>query len=432
MAERAVAPEPIEESLESYRDEVEKLDRKHDREGSTVSARDLLAVFVARDRIAHLLYRGQQLAPARVQLLAMADGQLRRVAGSLRRDEDRETLAAWKHSMDPASERWWWSLHQRPAKLPGWVVTACLLLLGASLTITADIVGLALKVAAVSAGVTAVLLQSLLLYVAGRGLTSSGPERIQHVLVSLPVVRGWSRARHAASIGIVTMAALIFVLAGLARWGGPGWMATYYRGLGHAARDRGAWYQAIEQYDRAAILDPDDPETHHVLAVAHDRTRQFERAIVEYEAVAAIDSADVEGASRTRHASAILGLARLHILHRQEPAVALALLRRVDIRHLQGGARHTFLTTRGWAKLELDLHADAEGDLKSAIAVDDRGPAARYLLGRTLKALGRPADARVQYRKMIENLQADPTRELEVEPAWIIEAQRQLLQADGT
>ena len=80
----------------------------------SASSKQVLAVLVARDQVNQLRDEGAQLEAADVERLAKLDGELSDAAVDID-SIHRQELAAWKRSMEPESERWWWSLHDLAA-----------------------------------------------------------------------------------------------------------------------------------------------------------------------------------------------------------------------------------------------------------------------------------------------------------------------------
>jgi tetratricopeptide (TPR) repeat protein len=127
---------------------------------------------------------------------------------------------------------------------------------------------------------------------------------------------------------------------------------------------------------------------------------------------------------------ALNNLARLYLLEKQEPYSALRLLDRLDQRleSLSRDGQYALFKNRGWAKMELGLYDDADGDLAAALRVNGQGIAAHYLLGRVLEALKRPSDAQREFDAVIRIVKGEPESASEVEPDWLVYSQRQLLQ----
>jgi len=384
------------------------------REMPSASSKQVLAVLVARDQVNQLRDEGAQLEAADVERLAKLDGELSDAAVDID-SIHRQELAAWKRSMDPESERWWWSLHDLAAservKLRPRTALFATILLGLSFAITGDTVGQLLKLAAISAGVVAIIVQASLTFLTGSVLTESGRKWALNTLGGLGVAKTFRDTK------VTVMAVAILAMSLLAWWLLPDTIARYYISRGDSYSTQKEWSQAIDRYKRALTLRPVDLSLHYKLAIAYDSSFQFDQAMDEYRAIVAVDSAN---------ASALNNLARLYIIEKTEDP-ALRLLDRVSehLATLPVEQRYYVFKNRGWVKFGLQLYNDAEDDLRAALRARD-GPAAHYLLGQVLEELKRPEEANPHYEKMLEIVAHQPETEAELEPDWIIRAQRKL------
>jgi len=360
-----------------------------------------------------------------IKALSELDEALRAQSISIDKSIGAETLASWRYSMDPQAERWWWALDNEAAsarvKLHPASAALTTLILGVSFAVTADTVGQLLKVSAISAGLVAVVVQAVLTFITGSALTESGRLWVLNALAGIGVRLRFRDAK----VMILALIVLSLSIAGRAKL--PEFGARYYSEKGDAAAANEAWSDAIDDFTRSLTLRADNPETRFKLALAYDRSQDSPKAIEEYKSVLASDPLRSE---------AINNLARLYIITQKEPYAALRLLDRLNqnISALSPEVLYYVFKNRGWAKLELQLYGDAEGELRAALRAQaqtgDRaaGAGAHYLLARALEELKRPEEARKQFQAMIEMVQRDPQSEHELEPDWVIYAQNQLLQ----
>jgi len=381
------------------------------------SSNSVVAALVSRDQINHVLQSGGKLAGQEVLRLALLDGELREAAVAIDSTVGRPTLSGWQQSMDPASELWWWSLHEMAesarVKLhptTAWLVT---ILLGVSFVVTGDTVGQLLKVAAISAGLVAILIQAALTFLAGSVLIESGRKWVLSLLTTL----GLRRFRDTK---VMALAAAVFALSILARMLVPELAGGIYARRAEALDKQSAWSQAIYNYTRALTLRPDDISLHLNLAIAYDRSSQFDRAIEEYKVVLASDG---------ENSSAQNNLARLFIIQRTfDPALRLLDQLSKQLNNLSPEDQYYVLKNLGWVYVELQHYEEAKGDLWAALRVRD-GAAAHYLLGLVHEASNKSADAQKEFGAAIAI--ARPQAEnapSELEPEWIIHAQRKQLQ----
>jgi len=218
----------------------------------------------------------------------------------------------------------------------------------------------------------------------------------------------------------VSMAGAVLVFSILTLFLVPELVAKFYARRGDALVSHKAWSQAVENYNRALTLRPTDTVLHYKIAAAYDKSQQFDRAMEEYKVVVAADD---------KNFSALNNLARLYLIQGKEPFTALRLLERLDPIGLPPEGQYAYFKNRGWAKFELGDYEHARSDLEAGLRVNDSGIAAHFLRGRALAELKRPEEeALAEFKAVIQILQGRPEAESELEPDWILYAQRQLLQ----
>jgi tetratricopeptide (TPR) repeat protein len=411
--------------LKAYRQAVDRM-----ASSNPIGSLAVLDALLARDRVAE---EAGRLEPVQVLELAACDRTLRHRAREITGQIGRQALAAWQNSADPGLERWWWSLHRLPeatTKLEWGLGRSSVVLLGLSFIVMADLAARLLKVTAVSEGLAALAVQALLLYLTSRGLTDAGLAALQGALARVRFPSG----RNAASVFMAILSAFLLAFAVLAWWATPRLVAAHYARRGDVARGERAWYRAIEDYDRAAVLDPDDAGIHYGLAVACEESRQLERAVEEYTAASRLDGVSVGPDNIARFESTINGLAQLFIAYRKDPSAARAVLDRLEQPLKRGllsdAAKYFLFRNRGWAKLVLGSNGEAEDYLRTALRVRN-GASARFLLGKALVASGQEQAARAEFNETMRIIQTQPRAERELDPTWITEAQQELQKTGG-
>ena len=186
--------------------------------------------------------------------------------------------------------------------------------------------------------------------------------------------------------------AAAFACAALAAAGG---LTGCHQFAGHAANQRGKQLYAAgnaaaarEEFRRAAIEDPADPDYRHNFAAAAART------LPPGSAPGAVESLYRQAlALNPDHQPTVHKLAELY-LDAGRPAEAEALVNRWAATRPEDPRPHV---EQAAVRLRLGDAAGAEQSLRHALAVAPEDPAALANLGRLLESTGRPAAARAAY-----------------------------------
>jgi len=195
--------------------------------------------------------------------------------------------------------------------------------------------------------------------------------------------------------------------------------ARHFNNNGLELQGKGELQTAINEYRRALLLRPSYAEARYNLADAYEEIPNYDKAVEEYQK--AIDS-DV-----TLYA-AYNNLARLYILRRKDPGVALRLIdRALSLSPKETSVQYSLLKNAGWANFELRNYARAEQDLRHAIQLQPNRGAAHCLLAKLLHADGMDTDAKPEWESCL-GYSSQP----EVEPEWRNDALEQLSKKEVT
>jgi DNA-binding winged helix-turn-helix (wHTH) protein/Flp pilus assembly protein TadD len=207
-----------------------------------------------------------------------------------------------------------------------------------------------------------------------------------------------------ATAGLVLALALIKLLPSIART---------YNNRGVQLQQRGEIKAAIEDYQRALLLNPRYAEAHYNLADAYEEIPDYDKALDEYQRAINADFTFYE---------AYNNLSRLYILRRRDYGAALRLLdRAMNLKPQEPSVQYSLRKNYGWASFELRQLGQAERNLRLAVALNSERGAAHCLLAKALDAQQRTAVALPEW----EACAAYSSQE-EVEPEWRNEAQERL------
>lgn len=190
-------------------------------------------------------------------------------------------------------------------------------------------------------------------------------------------------------------------------------IARTYNNWGVQLEQRGEIKAAIEDYQRALLLNPRYAEAHYNLADAYEEIPDYDKALEEYQRAINADFMFYQ---------AYNNLSRLYILRRRDYGAALRLLdRAMNLKPQEPSVQYSLHKNYGWANLELRQFGQAEKNLRFAVAVNSDRGAAHCLLAKVLDAQERASVALAEW----ESCAAYSNQE-EVEPEWRNEAQEHL------
>jgi Tfp pilus assembly protein PilF len=203
-------------------------------------------------------------------------------------------------------------------------------------------------------------------------------------------------------------------------------VARQYNELAESLRQNHQLTSEIDNLQRAVSLDPDYFQAHYNLGSAYEEVLDFDHALGEYQR-AHIGEPNADAVTNN--------LARLLILRRNDFAGALSILdpaleRPFDKNDAQQvSVRYTLLKNRAWALLGLKLPELAEDDLRSAIRLRPKAPAAYCLLGQVLEAQASATKPIAEWESCLRYQRADNPPQ--VEASWLATA-RQRVRDEGS
>ena len=389
------------------------LDNLSANSGTELSSR-ALAALIARDQLG-VAIAGKPLTAGLLSEVTALDQTLKADAPRLVSRVGRDTLGQWRDTAQPLPGAWWWSLDaqvEAPRPSPVWAILAGLFIT-ISISLAAEISQRFLSVGADFVGVFSTLSQAILALLAGSALTDAGQRGMERFLEGLRVKpQHYPHWKLGLAFGLLALiVAFRLSLPAVSR---------LYNDYGvRQQAQMGDLSGAIESYQRAISLNPDDAESHYNLATAYEDVLQYDKAITEYQTVILSDPHSY---------IALNNLARLY-LRRGEFNNALGLLDSALMTNPQDArVQYSLYKNRGWANLGLVLPGLAEADLRQAIALRADGGAAYCLLGQVLEKKS-DQDGAAQAWEDCVRYEANDRAALE--PSWVNLARERLAQSGG-
>ena len=393
----APEPAPLAAALTHYRQMLAALDAE---------PQTLLAVLLARDRVAVALPCSRALAAAQVKELVALDGQLRRC---LETDLPQE-LSQWRTAMHPDAAAWWWVVDQKTAvqekqnDLPWVLLTGILWMLTVPLAL--EIIK---RLWDGAPDMLSVLGTLLTLIITGSPLFKRGQELAEWALQRIP----WLKPRFRAE-AMAALAALAFVLVLVGRvWIVPQ-SAMYYNNRGHAELRAGNLAAAQQTFRRAVALDPERVVPYQNLADVYQRIGRLDEARSWYQKAIERD---------LNFAPAYSSLGHLYNTQGEYAQAERVLLAGLDYveqladPNLKTLTRYQLLADLGWSYLEQEQLGLAQTALEAALALENdvkawgekQGVECRlslphYTLAQVYEQLGRSQDARQQWEESLRFL----------------------------
>ena len=260
--------------------------------------------------------------------------------------------------------------------------------------------------------VIGVVAQTLLLTLAGVSFLTFARARVEKLFQRLDLKRRLpGEAQIWLLLPVLALMIGVFLIV-------PELAARQYKRKGDEAFSKGDYSAAASNYDQVLKLSRSLDDTHFNLALAYDKSHDYDRAFQQYKLSMAL---------APRNFAARNNLGRLLILQQKDYGGALRQLDflRSRLQEVPIEMHYYIFKNLGWANLELHNYSTAEQQLQWAL-IRRKGAAALYLLGRVYEEQGRSAEAKKQWNSFIESLQTSSKAEEEVEPDWIAHAQEQL------
>ncbi|MEO0988270.1 MAG: tetratricopeptide repeat protein [Cyanobacteria bacterium J06639_14] len=355
--------EAFESLLKRYEQAIASL--KH----SNPDPQSFLAALLVRDAIQMALAENSPTAPDFLQLDQL-DVQLKTYEPQISELKD---LERWRKLQNPIASAWWWFPQIEVPKRFRWFQQDWLWN-GLSIGFLAIASSLILNTASrfwgggiASAGTLAVVAQSVLTLIAGKGaLTASGREAWEQFLQRRNIPEHyWQEWSCAASGGV------FLVVAGI--HGAMPWFATWYNDWGLQAYEADRLASALHNYQVAINLRPDYAEAYYHLGVLYEDLQQEADAIEAYQFVVerGPDTVDLLTWLRANN-----NLGRLYILQDNDRAAVTLLIQGTHAVEEDAAAtdvalakiRYSLLKNLGWVRSEQDRYAEAEAVLEQAIS----------------------------------------------------------------
>jgi tetratricopeptide (TPR) repeat protein len=346
----------LDEKIELYRQKLAAVE-----ETSDVSEKEILTLLTARDRIQAALNDLTQTSDEQLLQIIELDSLLKQQAQKI---NQLTKLADWRTSLNIPVTSWWWFLQapSHPLDHLDWLWNALTIAsLTGSLSLVIDISTRFLSGGAGFLSSFAVISQSVLtLLTVGGVLTEAGRKGIEQTLSRFGIKTYlWQETKFGLSA--LLLLSLITFKASLPK------IANYFNEQGLKHYQASEWDNAISDYERAISLDPENAQVHHNLGRLYQQLRDVNKAQTEYRL-----------AIRGDIAIAYNDLARLY-LNENKPDEAMSLLFKAsDLEPKLGQTlsqddkllMYEIRKNLGWARFEQKRYADAQAELKDAIAIN--------------------------------------------------------------
>ncbi|NER50692.1 MAG: protein kinase [Symploca sp. SIO1A3] len=194
--------------------------------------------------------------------------------------------------------------------------------------------------------------------------------------------------------------------------------AVYRSDLGFVCKQNQQFKCAIEQYQKALELKPDDVTAatlHYNLGVLYEDSKKIDSALKQYQ-IAMQDQGELG-------VNAMNNFARLQIWNKHNNGLAIALLKKALTRTENSRLKSTLYKNLGWAYLQEVEYQEAQKYLRKAISLDkDNRAAAHCLLAKALER-SNPAEAITSWK----NCAAFNSGNLPEVETWQLDALRVLM-----
>jgi tetratricopeptide (TPR) repeat protein len=337
----------------------------------------ILAVLLTRDRVAQHLKAGEEVQPQHFSELTKLDARFKEMVRSLRHATPTSLFPNWRSSSIPSIDSWWWWLDEAEKKtsrtsaiwaVPAWICIAIAL---------SFIVEFARRFLNGGVDVSSTVIQGLLgLIVGGTAIQLAkqlvvGTEAKEDRLFANSERMRW-----------VLALCLVLCATGL-EFARPK-IAAHYSDKGVRERRSGHIAAAIESYERAINLRPDDAIAHYNIGKAYEAIAQQEKAEEEYRQTLRWDRSFL---------LAYASLARSYILRKEDFASALAVLHTAPGASCNGQflqnqnelVRVRYALMCSWAAVGLKQYNIAEKELGELLRSYPDVTAGHCLLAQVLK-----------------------------------------------
>jgi tetratricopeptide (TPR) repeat protein len=330
----------------------------------------LLAVLVIRDRVAAAL--AGETSPQEVQRVVDLDRQLQETALSLPASAGR----AWRQTLNPSAERWWWRLDEIGARKEeehdlGWILAA--------LVLTAAALGLAVEVIrriwGAGPDALSVVGSVFSLTVAGSPLTKYGRDVARRLMTKLGLSTRYmgELMLGAAALALVITLPLYFSLPALAR---------ALNNRGYVLLQSGDLNGAQRAFARSTSIEPDYAVAYYNLADAHVAIGNYALAEELYQKALAADRTFEWGYNGLGYALVLGG----------EPERSIPVFYAGLQLATQDAVRSALWVNLGRAYSELGSFREAQIALQRALSLDSRDAAAHCIMAQVTEALAGPQD----------------------------------------
>jgi tetratricopeptide (TPR) repeat protein len=353
---------------------------EHALERMQIDPDELLAVLLTRDDVAIALSNGATLSAEQAHNLTMFDKSLRRTPGAALHG-----LPAWRQSVGPAENAWWWYLDLPAGHEPShnllWHILAGVLIT-ITLPVAVDIIERLWHGAPDTWSVVGTMLIVLL---TGGPLTRRGRDIGSNLLRHIFGVSPYRQAELMARL-----AALTFVIVLLIRFAGIPILARVYNNWGTVALDMQNLTEAQQHFQRSTALNPDPVVPYLNLGDAYADMGLYEEAMSLYQQ------------ALEHNANFRLVYARLGYQYNQQSEyttaqrVLLAGLARDPVAEdeaLVTQTEYELLSNLGWAYVAQEEYTQAREALEAAVALEPQLAA----LERAARDAGQP----VQYKQAL-------------------------------
>lgn len=348
-------------------------------EAGSPSQEQVLNVLLARDIVEVALQDTASIPSHQLMRLDDLDRKLKAQRSTITKTIK---LRNWRNIHHPPATNWWWYF-EPPALLPcldqphplldqlDWLWQLIILVaLAISVTFILNTLKRVLSGGVDTAGVSAVVLQSVLALAGGSALTQQGRAALESSLKRLRIPKHyWQELGAFLSIAVLllVMAIHTFYLPQL---------ATNLNKSGQQNYESGQLDSALSNYQQAIALRPDYAEAHYHLGTLYEDLQKTDQAIAEYQLVVQSDlNSQPNSPERLLMLRAHNNLGRLYLLKGNTQAAwapleqglgfvdADAAIKNADIQY----EHYKLLKNLGWVRLQQKYYLDAANYFQEAI-----------------------------------------------------------------
>jgi tetratricopeptide (TPR) repeat protein len=385
---------------------------------SSPSEEKILSVLLARSSVDLVIKETPNPGKETLSTLIDLDKRLKQHTAIIHQCEN---LLAWRTSLKPSSEAWWWfpepSKHRWDRRDWLWSFLT-LVVLAAAFSLIANIAPRFLSGNPSIQGAFAVIAQSFIaLLTAGSLLTNAGQKSIERALERLNIPNHF-RAEVKFGLAILLLLGLTGFYSTLP------WFAVEANRAGLVDKSAGRFTSAQAKYEYAIRMSPDYSEAHFNLGSLYEDLQSFDEAQREYQ-IAVQGKLRNDNSSKLTFLKASNNLARLLILkkdyNRAVPFLGKALsfpgvgedfgepqnLCADKSTNCTKKVKYDLLKNLGWARLGQERFAEAEPILRAAILLDKEQAPAHCLLAQVRKGQGDKAGAIEEWKECRDTIKPD-------------------------